>query len=247
MGALETRPGSFPVNFSLSRRASCLTDNPAGLRTRAMKPARLVIVEDHTMVRQLLSEAVRLEPSVQIAAAVGSVTSGLNACLEHKPDLLIVDWMLPDGSGLVLVQQVRARLPHTRFLMVTSNDQEHVVREASEAGVQGFVFKRSPLEMLREALIAVLAGHRFYCPESSKFLLAALRSGADSSRPLTPREREILRAVASGLGTKEIAGHLNVSAKTVANHLAALKEKLRIHETAGLVRYAIRHGFVDSL
>ncbi|HZP59891.1 MAG TPA: response regulator transcription factor [Opitutaceae bacterium] len=212
-----------------------------------MKPARLVIVEDHTMVRQLLSDAVRIDPGLQIAAAVGSVAAGLAACLAHKPDLAIVDWMLPDGSGLTLVQQAQPRLPHLRFIMVTSNDQEHVVREASETGVQGFVFKRSSLETFREAVAAVLQGQRFYCPESSQLLLAASRSeGSDPARGLTPREREILRAVAGGLGTKEIAGRLDVSAKTVANHLATLKEKLQIHEMAGLVRYAIKHGFADT-
>ncbi len=199
------------------------------------------------MVRQLLSDAVRLEPSLQIAAAVGSVAAGLNACLVHRPDLAIIDWMLPDGTGLTLVQQVRSRLPQLRFIMVTSNDQEHVVKEASDAGVQGFVFKRSSLETLREAIAAVLEGRNFYCPESTRLLLAAGgRENGDPTRGLTPREREILRAVAAGLGTKEIAGRLDVSAKTVANHLAALKEKLNIHELAGLVRYAIKHGFVDT-
>jgi DNA-binding NarL/FixJ family response regulator len=211
-----------------------------------MNPARIVLVEDHTMVRQLLSDAVCIGPDLQIAAAVGSVAAGLNACLAHQPDLAIIDCMLPDGSGLTLVQQARQQLPHLRFLMVTSNDQQRVVREASDAGVEGFVFKSCSLETLREAVAAVLAGRNFYCAESSKFLVATNRDENDSSRVLTPREREILRAVAMGLGTKEIADRLDVSGKTVANHLTGLKEKLQIHEMAGLVRYAIKHGFADA-
>ena len=198
------------------------------------------------MVRQLLTDAVLISPSLRIAAAVGSVASGVAACLAHKPDLAIVDWMLPDGSGFTLLQQVRPHLPRLRFIMVTSNDQEHLVREASEAGVQGFVFKRSSLETLREAVAAVLEGRNFYCPESTRLLLTADKEEGRSVRVLTPREREILRAVAAGLGTKEIAVRLGVSAKTVANHLTALKEKLNIHEMAGLVRYAIKHGFAET-
>jgi len=212
-----------------------------------MKPVRLIIVEDHTMVRQLLSDAVRTEADLQIVAAVGTVASGVKACLEHKPGLAIIDWMLPDGSGLLIVQRVRPQLPDLRFIMLTSSDHENVVRDASAAGVQGFVFKRASLETLREALAAVLAGRNFYCPESSRLLLTSIRGEASpADRPLTPREREILCAVANGLGTKEIADQLHVSAKTIANHLTALKEKLNIHETAGLVRYAIRHNLVDA-
>ena len=213
-----------------------------------MKSVRLIIVEDHTMMRQLLSDAVRVETGLQIVAAVGTVASGIKACLEHKPDLAIVDWMLPDGSGLLIVKQIKQHLKDMRFIMLTSNDEESVVQEANAAGVQGFVLKSASLETLREALAAVLAGRNFYCAESSKFLLPSSSGGRASpaTQILTPREREILCAVANGFGTKETAERLHVSAKTIANHLAALKEKLNIHETSGLVRYAIKNGWVDA-
>jgi DNA-binding NarL/FixJ family response regulator len=214
-----------------------------------MNPVRIIIVEDHTMIRQLLSDAVRTGGDMQIVAAVGTVASGIAACIEHQPDLAIIDWMLPDGSGLLIVKQLKQdlNLKKMRFIMLTSNDEESLVQEANAAGVQGFVLKSASLETLREALTNVLAGRKFYCPESSKYLLpgsaGAVTPANDS---LTPREREILISVANGFGTKETAERLHVSTKTIANHLTALKEKLNIHETSGLVRYAIKHGWVDA-
>jgi two-component system NarL family response regulator len=162
--------------------------------------------------------------------------------------LAIVDWMLPDGSGLLVVKQIKPVLKAMRFIMLTSIDDERLVEEANAAGAEGFVFKRASLETLREALAAVLAGGKYYCAESSRFLRPALGGGgvSPSEHTLTPREREILCAVANGFGTKETAERLRVSTKTIANHLAALKEKLNIHETSGLVRYAIKRGWVDA-
>jgi DNA-binding NarL/FixJ family response regulator len=215
-----------------------------------MNPVRIIIVEDHTMIRQLLSDAVRTEADLQIVAAVGTVAGGISACLEHRPDLAIVDWMLPDGSGLMIVKQLKQHqnLKHLRFIMLTSNDEESLVQEANASGVQGFVLKSASLETLREALTNVLAGRKFYCPESNKYLLPPAGGKITPANDmLTPREREILCSVANGFGTKETAERLHVSTKTIANHLTALKEKLNIHETSGLVRYAIKHGWVDSL
>jgi DNA-binding NarL/FixJ family response regulator len=130
--------------------------------------------------------------------------------------------------------------------MLTSNDEESLVQEANAAGVQGFVLKSASLETLREALTNVLAGRKFYCPDSSKYLLPSSGDGVSpANEALTPREREILCSVAYGFGTKETAERLHVSTKTISNHLTMLKEKLNIHETSGLVRYAIKHGWVD--
>jgi len=222
---------------------------PPPSTTPPMNPVRIIIVEDHTMIRQLLSDAVRIEGDMQIVAAVGTVAGGITACLEHQPDLAIIDWMLPDGSGLLIVKQLKQHLnlKKMRFIMLTSNDEESLVQEANAAGVQGFVLKSASLETLREALTTVLAGRNFYCPESSKYLLPPAGGAVSPANDtLTPREREILCSVANGFGTKETAERLHVSTKTIANHLTALKEKLNIHETSGLVRYAIKHGWVDA-
>ena len=212
-----------------------------------MSTARVVLVEDHTMVRDLLGEAIGALPGVALVAAVGTAAEGLAACLEHKPELVIIDWMLPDGSGLDVVRQGAPKLPQTRFLVVTSNDQGQIVRDAAAVGVHGFVMKSLPLTTLQLAIQMVLEGRTYFCPVSSQLLVESFRNDATKTGPtLTPREREILRCLALGMGTKEAAEHLKLSAKTVSNHHTALKLKLQINEPAGLVHYAIKHGLVKA-
>ena len=115
-------------------------------------PARVVLVEDHTMVRQLFAHLVRDELGLTLAADCTTVADGVVALLREKPDLAIVDWMLPDGRGFELVRQAGPKLPRTRWLFISSNEQGHLVREAVSLGVQGFVMKRSDLATLRTSI-----------------------------------------------------------------------------------------------
>jgi len=144
------------------------------------------------------------------------------------------------------VRKTAARLNRTRWLFLSSNEQEHMVRDAVALGIHGFVLKKSPLHVLREAISRVLEGETYYCQESSRLLVEAMRSEAAVGTNLTMREREILRGVAGGENLKMIAGRLEVSIKTVQNHYGSLKDKLGIQEPAGLVRYAIKHGYVEA-
>lgn len=209
--------------------------------------ARVVLVEDHTMVRQLFAHLVRDELGLTLAADCTTVADGIAALLREKPDLAIVDWMLPDGRGFELVRQAGPKLPRTRWLFISSNEQGHLVREAVSLGVQGFVMKRSDLATLRTAITTVLAGEKYYCPASARLLVDKM---VDESRTvavnLTSREREVLRGFAAGENPKVLAERLGVSVKTVQNHLTMLKDKLGLHEPAELVHYAIKHGYVEA-
>jgi DNA-binding NarL/FixJ family response regulator len=120
-----------------------------------------------------------------------------------------------------------------------------MVREAVELGIHGFVLKKSPLEVFCDAIRTVTAGSSFYCAQSARLLVEAMRSEAALGTNLTAREREVLRRLACGDNPKEIASHLGVTIKTVQNHIVSVKEKLSIQEPAGLVRYAIKHGYVE--
>lgn len=211
-----------------------------------MPDTRIVIVEDHTLVRDLLSDVIASLSNLKVVATVGTVAEGSASCLIHKPDLLIADWMLPDGTGLELVRNVKAKLPTLRMLMLTANEQEGIVRDAATLGVHGFVSKRQSVPVLREAITMVAAGQCFYCPISSRILLESIKGeNVKPASPLTSKEWVVLRAMASGLNTKQMAEQLSLSPKTVSNHITALKEKLGIQEPAGLVLYAIKHGLVD--
>src|SRR5882672_11369584 len=204
-------------------------------------PARVVLVEDHTMVRQLFAHLVRDDLKLTLAADCTTVAEAQIALLREKPDLAIVDWMLPDGRGFDLVRAVGPRLPRTRWLFVSSNEQGHLVREAVSLGVQGFVMKRSDLATIREAIRRVLAGETYYCPASTRLLVDRLvGEGQTMGVSLTSREREVLRGFAGGENPKALADRLGISAKTVQNHLSILKDKLGLQEPAALVHYAIK-------
>jgi len=211
------------------------------------KSARVVLIEDHTMVRQLFAHLVREDLGLTLAGDCTTVAEGGETLLKEKPDLAIVDWMLPDGRGFDLVRSVGPKLPRTRWLFMSSNEQGHLVREAVSLGVQGFVMKRSDLATMREAVRRVLAGESYYCPASARLLVDRMvGEGQAMGVSLTPREREVLRGFARGDNPKVLADRLGVSAKTVQNHLSILKDKLGLQEPAALVHYAIKHGYIEA-
>lgn len=211
----------------------------------AVSAARVVIIEDHVLVRELLVSLVRDEFGFEVAAHCATSREGIAVCLREKPDLAIVDWMLPDGRGFDVVRHAGPKLTRTRWLFLSSNEQEHLVREAVELGIHGFVLKKSSLEVFCDAIRTVTAGSSFYCAQSARLLVEAMRSEAALGTNLTSREREVLRRLACGDNPKEIASQLGVTIKTVQNHIVSVKEKLSIQEPAGLVRYAIKHGYVE--
>ncbi len=199
------------------------------------------------MIRQLFAHLICEELGLELAADCTTVAEGAEALLREKPDLAVVDWMLPDGRGFNLVRQVGPRLPRTRWLFVSSNEQGHLVREAVSLGVQGFVMKRADLSTLREAVRRVLAGETYYCPASARLLVDRMvGEGQAIGVSLTTREREVLRGFARGENPKVLADRLGVSTKTIQNQLSILKEKLSLQEPAELVHYAIRHGYVEA-
>lgn len=204
----------------------------------------VLIVEDHAMFREMLGRLLAEEADIGEVAGAGTCATGLEMAGRLKPTLAIVDWMLPDGKGIDLVRELRIRSPRTRIVMISSNEQAHFVREAIELGVAGFVLKRANTETLRAAIRTVLRGEAYYCPVSSKLLVNVLC--AQSTTPLTAGERAILQGVARGDNIKTIAANQHIRPKTVQNHLANIKDKLGIHETAGLVFYAIKHGLVEA-
>ena len=208
---------------------------------------RVVLIEDHTMVRQLLGTLITDQLGLELSATCRTVSDGLIALRREKPDLTIVDWRLPDGRGFDLVRSLKSELPRTKWLFMSASEQGHVVREAVTLGVQGFVQKRADLGTLRTAIGKLLAGEHYYCPDSSKLLVEKmLYEGHNNHSPLTPRECELLRSFARGQNIKVTAGQLGISVKTAQNHLTSLKDKLHLHEPAELVHYALKHGYIEA-
>lgn len=216
-----------------------------GVSMNDPRPPRVVLVEDHTLVRQLFAMLLRERLGAEPAGEATTVAEGLALARRVRPDLMVVDWSLPDGEGARLVRELAAELPGTRWLVVSSREDEGTLRAALALGVHGVVLKSSPLEILLEAMKRVLAGGTYYCARSSMVLMESIRSEAPVlGSPLTLREREVLRGLARGLNPKEIADLAGASAKTVQNQISYLKEKLGIREPAGLILYAQKHGIV---
>lgn len=199
------------------------------------------------MFRQLFASFVTTHAGWRLAGEAASASEGAALCLKHRPAIAIIDWALPDAAGIDIVRRVAPRIAETRFLMLSARESGENVQEALDAGVHGFVMKRQPVEVIRAAVERVARGETFYCPASSALLVQVLRAQAVGGvRALSAREREVLRLLAGGEPPKAIAHRLQLSVKTVNNHVAAIREKIGIRETAGLVRYAIKHRLVEA-
>lgn len=206
---------------------------------------RILVLDDHILVRDLLVTAIAGMEGVGSISSASSITEAVSLCRGQPMDLVVSEWHLPDGSGLELSRSLRDLSPQPKLLILSGDELDGIVRDAAQSGVHGFVSKRQPLSVLKDAIQAIQGGNCFYCPKSSRMLLEAMKEKAPSqAHPLTNREREILKRLASGVSTKDMAQGLGLSPKTISNHITILKDKLGIQEPAGLVLYAHRHGLI---
>jgi len=199
------------------------------------------------MMRQFLAALLVDQMKLTIAAECGTVAGALAALRRERPALVVIDWSLPDGKGFDVVRALGPELERTRWLCISSNEQEHMIAESVELGVQGFVLKRAGLDTLRTAVRTVLEGGTYYCQECAQLYMNAVRSQSTIvASNLSPRERQILRAYGRGENMKDAATRLGLNSKTVTNLMSSIREKLGIQEPAALVRYAIKHGYAEE-
>ncbi len=206
---------------------------------------RVLLADDHQLVRQgfkaLLEQAG--------FAVVGEGTNGREAvelARTHKPDVAVLDLVMPLLNGLEAGRQILALNAGTRVVLLTMHTEEHQVIAALRAGIRGYLVKTQAAEDLVQAIEEVLRGGVYLSPAVSRVLVEGyLTRPEPEGHALTGREREVLQLVAEGKTSKEIASLLDLSVKTAESYRARIMDKLDIHETAGLVRYAIRHGFIE--
>jgi DNA-binding NarL/FixJ family response regulator len=200
-----------------------------------------LVVEDQTTLRELL-EALLSEREAFTVETAADGQSALAALERRAFDLVLLDLVLPDMHGFELLSRL-AKSP-ARVLVLTALARPAVVKEALERGAHGVVTKGAPLRELREAIDRISSGGVYYSSESSALLREAACTPSRDEQ-LTERQREILRDVARGLSSKEIAARLSISEKTVSNHRTRIMERLGVHDVAGLTRYAVSLGLVD--
>ena len=208
-------------------------------------PTRILLADDHEIVRQglrLLLQRERFE-------VVGEAADGQEAiriARESCPDVAVLDYAMPLLNGIGAAREITQVCPRTKVVLLTMHTDDHYVLEALRTGIKGFVVKtEAPADLVR-AIHEVLGGMVYLSPRVSRALAQAyMAKSALPADPLTPREREVLQLVAEGKSTKEIAQLLGISFKTAESHRTRIMKKTSIHETAGLVRYAVRRGLIQ--
>ena len=206
----------------------------------------LVIIEDQTSVREMLAEILRIDPSWQIIGECGEGHQAYDMLLRLKPDVVVLDARLPGLNGTEILHKIGKQLPKTRILVFSAYDNPALVREMMNAGAHGYVEKTAGLTEFKRGLQAVAAGGSYLSPRVAAILSSYDASGDSSPHSrLTAREREILKLVAEGNTTRQIAARLELSVKTVDNHRTNLMRKLDVHNVADLTRHAIEAGLVQ--
>ncbi len=209
---------------------------------------RIVLVDDHTLVRAGLRTLIETIDGMSVVAEAGDGRAGMAAVEAQQPDLLITDVTMGDMTGLELTGKVRERFPATRVIILSMFSSDEYVMRALKAGAAAYLLKDAAQHELEIALRAVLRGETYLSPGASMRLVERVtgRPAGGPADALTPRQREILRLIAQGVHAKEIAHRLGVSRKTVDAHRAQIMERLVIDDIPGLVRFAIRKGLVSS-
>lgn len=204
----------------------------------------VVVVEDHTLVRQSLVKIVAAEPGFKVVGETGRGDEAVDLVKRHSPDIVLLDIELPGEDGVKVASELRRLAPDTRILFLTMHIESESVRRAVAIG-DGYVPKTASTEELVEALRVVAGGGSYLSPSLSRSVMDIV-SGKGHPADLTDRELEILRLLASGLRSAEVADRLSLSNKTVKNHLTNIYAKLGVETAAQAVAEAFRLAIVSA-
>jgi DNA-binding NarL/FixJ family response regulator len=213
---------------------------------------RILLVEDHVILRDGLRALLELESDLQIVGAVGDAAAALVAVPDLQPHVVITDVALPGRSGIDLVRELVALTPPVRTIVLTAHGTEEYIRAALNAGAHGYVLKDSGRAELLHAIRSIVAGKQYLCAAVAAKVVSGFVSGREPKpmeRPedlVTERERQVLTRIALGQSNKLIARELGLSVKTVEKHRANLMRKLTLHNAAAVTLFALRRGFIDA-
>jgi DNA-binding NarL/FixJ family response regulator len=218
-----------------------------------MVKIKVLLVDDHTVVRQGLRVLLEAEPDIVVVDEAETGRQAVQLARKHSPDVIVMDIAMPNLNGLEATRQILKETPHAKVLVLSSYGDDEYVHQLTEAGASGYLLKQTAATDLIKAIHETRKGNAFFSPAISKRLLdhyreAFLKGVPDRKRTdlLTSREAEVLQLIAEGKPNKQIASDLCISIKTVEKHRQQLMNKLNIHEVAGLTRYAISRGIIES-
>jgi DNA-binding NarL/FixJ family response regulator len=207
------------------------------------RKVRVLVVDDQVSVREMVAMVLDRDGGFAVVAEAASGIEGLRLVRKHRPALVIAALALPEMNGPEMIRAMRDEEPGTRLLIYSGSRNRALVLAGLESGAHGFVHKTEPLSTLRQAFAAVANGFSFFCPFATK-LLDETRTHGKSPGDLTPKQRIVLKMVAEGMSTKQVAGQLSLSPKTVEHYRTQLMQKLGLRDIASLTRYAVRCGLV---
>jgi len=211
-----------------------------------MKRIRILLADDHAVVRQGFRMVLGAHPDMEIVGEAGNGREAVELAERLKPEVVVMDVSMPELNGIEATRRLAASTPHTRVLALSMHKDSVYVREILRAGARGYLLKDSVADDLVAAVRAVASGEGYLSPQVSSAVLDDYRRHVTNPIDLlTSREREVLQMLAEGKTNKEIAGVLNLSAYTVEAHRGRVMEKLNVHTIADLVRFAVRYGLVD--
>ncbi len=222
---------------------------PAPASSRPAVRCRVVIVDDHVVIIEMLRQIVDAVAGYKVVGHAEDSVTALELCSREQPDVIVLDLSLPPVSGLALLRQLRTACRRTRILVFSGYLRPAAIRLALIWGAHGLVEKVAAMDEFRQALLAVSSGRIYFsraASEKIRQLVNAGRALSDPDRPLSAREKTVLRAIASGFSSKEISLRLGISVNTVVNHRTHLTKKTGRRGVAQLSRYAAELGLVDS-
>lgn len=214
-------------------------------------PIRVLVADDHTMVREGLRALLDADRDIEVACEASNGVEALDMAKKHKPDIAIVDIAMPKLNGLLVSQRIRSEVPETKVLVLSMYSEEEYITQALKSGASGFILKDAAASELISALKAISRGERYLSPTVSwklvkKYVVNGKTVEVREKQKLSNREKEVLQLIAEGYTNSEIARILKLSVKTVQTHRSRIMEKLDIHSIAGLTRHAIKIGLVDT-
>ena len=215
-----------------------------------METIKVLLVDDHTIVRQGIRALLESVPDIQIIGEAEDGKAAVEMAEKLRPNIMLVDISLPMLNGLEVTRRVRKKVPECKVLVLTMHENEMYVSQILRTGASGYLVKKTAVSELIMAIRSVHQGKAYFSPSISKIVLndylrKESRGEGPSTELLSNREREILQLLAEGYSNKEIAVILNLSVKTVSNHRNRIMQKLDIHDITSLVKYALKQGFIE--
>ncbi len=216
-----------------------------------MKKVSVLLVDDHTVVRQGLRALLQPEEDIEVIGEAENGREAVQLAKKNPPDVVLMDIAMPLLNGLEATRQILKSSPSTRVLVLTSYSDDECVHQLTDAGISGYLIKQTAANDLVKAIREVQKGNAFFSPTIAKRLRDQCREAFANGQPvkktveLTSREAEVLQLIAEGFSNKQIASELGISIKTVEKHRQQVMNKLNIHDVAGLTRYAISKGMVE--